>query len=196
MNAEEISDVLAKAAAFDQRTVGAADILAWLEVVGDLDRADALEGVARHYRETSNRMMPADLRRHVKAIREERQRRAPHEIRELPSRFEADDIRDQRLREGLAMVLAALPQPEPGSADDLHQRAARRAKSERGNRPNPAKERRRRSGKLPDLYKVTKGPWWSRREKREEHALTELGNAGRLRTCRCSQCQSESGEAS
>ena len=196
MNAEEIGDVLAKAAAYDQRTVGSVDILAWLEVIGDLDRGDALVAVARHYRETTNRIMPADVRRCVKAIREDRQRAKRHEVRALPSRFEDDDDRNTRIVAGLTVAREVLPQPEPGSAEDLHLTALRRAKAERGDRPNPAKERRRRSTVLPDLYKVTKGPWWTNRAKREQHAVTELGNAGRLRTCSCSQCQAESEEAS
>jgi len=187
----EVAKLLAKCAAYDQRTVGEADVLAWHEILARVDLADAFEAVRRHYAESRERVMPADILRLSRQIREERNR-ATAEPLALPSRFEVDEIRDQRLKAGLALVRSVLPQPEPGSPDDIHGKALARAKAERGNRPNPATERRRdRARKLPDLAKVTAGPWWALPHKREEHALAVLGEAGRLRTCNCSMCQRE-----
>lgn len=111
MNAEDVGLVLAKASAYDQRNVGTADVLAWLEVVGDIDVTDALDAVARHYREETTRIMPADLRRRVKQLREDRRRATTHEVRALPSRFEDDVTRDLRLKDGVQHcrdVLAAI----------------------------------------------------------------------------------------
>jgi hypothetical protein len=101
---EDVIDVLAKAAAFDQRTVGQADILAWHEIVHRLEREDALEAVTRHYAESRERLMPADVIRHARAAREDRRRRelSHSAVRALPSRFEADLERDVRVKEGVA----------------------------------------------------------------------------------------------
>lgn len=103
MNHEQVIDVLAKAAAFDNRKVGEVDVLAWHEVIGRYEVADALAAVTRHYTETRDRLMPADLMRHMKAIREERSRaqKAAAPLA-LPSRFETDEERNLRIKGGMA----------------------------------------------------------------------------------------------
>jgi hypothetical protein len=103
VNHEQVIDVLAKAAAFDNRKVGEVDVLAWHEVIGRYDVSDALAAVTRHYTETRDRLMPADLMRHMKTIREERSRaqKAAAPLA-LPSRFETDEERDVRIKQGLA----------------------------------------------------------------------------------------------
>lgn len=63
MTPGDAARVLAKAAAFDQRTVGAADVAAWHEALSDLDAADALAAVARHYSTSEQRIMPVHVRR-------------------------------------------------------------------------------------------------------------------------------------
>lgn len=73
--------ILAKAAAIDQRTVGDADVLAWAEILADLEYADALAAVTAHYAESAERLMPAHVRQHARAIARER-RRIEREIRE------------------------------------------------------------------------------------------------------------------
>jgi hypothetical protein len=103
VNHEEVIDVLAKAAAFDNRKVGEVDVLAWHEVIGRYEAGEALQAVTRHYGETRDRLMPADLIRHIKAIREDRRRRAQHSAPlALPSRFEDDEERSLRIKEGVA----------------------------------------------------------------------------------------------
>lgn len=63
MTFEDTASVLGKCAAYDQRTVGEADVLAWHEVIGHLDRESCLAAVTAHYREHSHRAMPADIRK-------------------------------------------------------------------------------------------------------------------------------------
>lgn len=62
MNQSDTARVLAKIAAFDQRTVGEADVRAWHEVLGDLDYADVLTAVTEHYRDETVRATPAAIR--------------------------------------------------------------------------------------------------------------------------------------
>lgn len=72
MTPAQIAELLGMCAAFDRRTVGRADVTAWHLVLGDLDNHDAQQAVADHYRETREWIMPADVRRGVKTIREAR----------------------------------------------------------------------------------------------------------------------------
>lgn len=105
MTPEDVIDVLAKAAAFDQRTVGQADILAWHEILHRLERSDALEAVTRHYAESRERLMPADvvrLARMAKLDRERVERLHAAPAFALPSRFESDEERNLRIKEGVA----------------------------------------------------------------------------------------------
>jgi hypothetical protein len=62
MTKSEMALVLAKAAAFDARTVGDADVEAWHEVAGDVDFSDAMKAVAEHYSRSEKRLMPVHLR--------------------------------------------------------------------------------------------------------------------------------------
>ena len=77
MNASEAGKLLALMALYDNRTVGNADVLAWLKVIGDLSYQDAETAVTEHYRDTTERIMPAHVRQRVKAIRAERLRLTP-----------------------------------------------------------------------------------------------------------------------
>jgi hypothetical protein len=82
----------------------AAEMAAWFKVLHDLDVDEALEAVARYYAEHTDRIMPAHIRRGVKAIREERRRYQPAAARELPSRFEDDINRKVRMEQGAATL--------------------------------------------------------------------------------------------
>lgn len=109
MNRSEIAVLLALAAGRDQRTVGESDVLAWHEDVGDLEFADARAALGRHYRESTDRIMPAHVRRLVRVIREERRgHEQPSEPRALPSRFEDDITRTVRVKEGIAQCREVL----------------------------------------------------------------------------------------
>jgi hypothetical protein len=97
MTPKEITQVLAKAASYDRRTVGAADVLAWHEILGRYDLGGALEAVTRHYADSREWIMPADVVRHIRTIRDQRQRDSRHAVRALPSRYETDPERDARI---------------------------------------------------------------------------------------------------
>lgn len=153
MTPEDIVDVLTKAAAFDQRTVGEADVLAWHEVLHRLDLADALAAVSRHYTESRERIMPADVVRLVRAIREERARiERRHEVRELPGKFEDDAGRDARLKAGTAKVRKVIAPI-----------VARLSM--------PGFERTKREAR---------GAWWEDEHARERHAVHVLAEQQRL----------------
>lgn len=69
MNPEDIGLVLGDAAAFDNRTVGKADSLAWFKVIGHLNVDEAREAVLAHYTETTDRIMPAHVLAYVRKVR-------------------------------------------------------------------------------------------------------------------------------
>lgn len=72
MTPAQTARVLAAAAAFDQRTVGHADVAAWHAALGELDYEDARDAVTRHYRRTAERVMPVHVLEHASDIRTER----------------------------------------------------------------------------------------------------------------------------
>src|SRR5258706_3648518 len=102
MNRSEVATLLGLAAARDRRRVGTADVGAWLEDTGDLDFEDARKALGRHFRETTEWLMPAHIRKQVKNIKAERREAVHHEALALPSRFETDLDRAVRVEAGLA----------------------------------------------------------------------------------------------
>lgn len=72
MNHDEMVDLLSLISARDNRTVGHATVLAWLEDIGDLAFNDCRAAVTRHFSESGEWLMPATVRRLVKAVRAER----------------------------------------------------------------------------------------------------------------------------
>lgn len=72
MTVEEVGKLLGFAALYDSRRVEVPDVMAWHRVVGDLPYADAEEAVAGHYRDSRERIMPADIRERVDAVRRRR----------------------------------------------------------------------------------------------------------------------------
>ena len=76
MNAEETGRLLAKCASYDRRKIGEAEVIAWLQVLGDLNYRDCEAAVVGHYTETTDWIMPAHVRQRVKAIRARRLDRA------------------------------------------------------------------------------------------------------------------------
>lgn len=145
MTPGEVVAVLTACAMFDHRRVGEADAAAWHAVIGDLDVADALEAVRRHYRDSTDRAMPAHIRAQVRTIRAER-RKGTSDALALPSPFEADMGRRVRVERGLAGargVLGALT-------------AHWAAKS-----PPPV-------GAMQQLREITAGPTWPTEHDTEE----------------------------
>lgn len=66
MNYEDIGKLLAYIAAFDKRTVGTADVLAWHDVLSDLSFDAAKEAVRRWYADNDGMIMPANVRHGAK----------------------------------------------------------------------------------------------------------------------------------
>ena len=86
MNRNDILDVLTLIAAYDHRTVGEADVIAWKETIGELPREPALKAVTEFRREQPGEWLEAghiyqrvrakirdDLAREPDALREARQ---------------------------------------------------------------------------------------------------------------------------
>lgn len=69
MNRTEAAQVLAKAAAFDNRQPDQAAALAWAEALDrDMPLTDALRIVGEHYRDERAWVMPADINRRWRAL--------------------------------------------------------------------------------------------------------------------------------
>jgi hypothetical protein len=99
VNAEEMGELLASAAIYDNRTVGDADILAWMRAIGDLPYGDADAAVAAHYGETTDRLMPAHVRTRVRSARRDRLERAV-----VPAP-DTDPDASRTYRDGLAAMI-------------------------------------------------------------------------------------------
>lgn len=69
MTPAQTSELLAFCAAFDRRTVGKADVLAWQTVLADIDYDAARGAVSAHYADETRWIMPADIRTAVRAAR-------------------------------------------------------------------------------------------------------------------------------
>ena len=77
MTRSETARLLAFCAAYDQRTIGEADVLAWAEAldspwVPNIDLDEAQAAVIAHYRETAQRINVADVLKRVKTDRADR----------------------------------------------------------------------------------------------------------------------------
>lgn len=66
MDRDEIIDLLTIAIAFDQRSLGEGDITAWGIALEGTGFEEARAAIIAHYREQARRIMPADIRQHVK----------------------------------------------------------------------------------------------------------------------------------
>lgn len=138
MTPAEVAKVLVKASAYDLRTVGEADVLAWHEVVGRLALEDCLAAVTAHYTETERRVMPSDVRRLAMRIRDERfSRERVAQRREAIEAAAPTRERSVEVNALIAQVVAALPTTE---SERIHARAVARARAERG-RPIPDRAR-------------------------------------------------------
>lgn len=83
MTPAQVAVILGLAALRDRRTVGDLEVQAWHQDIGDLDFDDAKEAVSRHYRLTTDWLMPAHIRTHVAELSRERRRNERLAAREL-----------------------------------------------------------------------------------------------------------------
>lgn len=108
MTPADVATVLTKAAAFDQRTIGRADVAAWAEIISDLNLDDCLAAVTAFYRDPPDgRAQPADIRQRALAIATTRYagRREP-----IPD-VDPDD--PEAWREATAAARRAMLAPDP-----------------------------------------------------------------------------------
>lgn len=77
MTRREIALLLAMVSSYDRRSAGEAEIVAWHAALDDIALEDAKQAVVAHFRESRDWLMPADVRRHVKASRQEQAGRQP-----------------------------------------------------------------------------------------------------------------------
>lgn len=68
MNIKETNDLLVRIQVIDNRQIGDSTVLAWHELVEDLDYALAVEAVRLHFRESTSYLLPAHVRANVERI--------------------------------------------------------------------------------------------------------------------------------
>lgn len=183
MTPADTAEVLNAIAHFDGRTITPPVVAAWHAVIGEYDRADALRAVLNHQRTSTERMMPAHLVREIVRVRNDRADAKHHEIRQIPSRFEDDPERQQRIAENLERIRHAyrMPRYEPdpnapeGTIQDI---ALARSRRERGRNPRPETGPIQRDGKPLDIRRVP-GPRWADPGIREMSSRALLHAAGR-----------------
>ena len=89
MNRSETAQLLAMCAGVDQRTVGETDVQVWHALLGDVDLPDARAALIGHYADSTERVMPAHIRKRARAARE--QRLAHADARGIPA-ADPDDV--------------------------------------------------------------------------------------------------------
>lgn len=73
MTPEQLGEILGMAASVDARVeVGDGPTTMWFATIGDLPFGDARNALVAHYRESGERVMPADVRRRVSEVRRAR----------------------------------------------------------------------------------------------------------------------------
>jgi hypothetical protein len=68
MNIQETTDLLTRIQVIDNRRVEEATVLAWFELVGDLDHGVAVEATKLHFRESKEYLTPAHVRANVERM--------------------------------------------------------------------------------------------------------------------------------
>lgn len=154
MTPDEVALVLTKASAVDQRTIGEADVLAWHEILERVELADAIEAVKRHYAASRERIMPADVLKLSRTVRDERSRATAAPLA-LPGRFEDDAERDARVKAGAAKVRKVIA-------------------------PLIARMSVDRDKPMWQKTGPARGAWWEDEDARERHATELLAEMGRL----------------
>lgn len=134
MKPEDAPRLLAMAAARDNRKRNDAMALAWYQDLGDLDFDLAVEAMNRHYRTSTEYLMPVHIRQLADEIDRDR-RRAAREAREAAEK-EAERLaleaaprtdRSRELAEGIRAIVAARATP-----DAAHERALLVARQMKG----------------------------------------------------------------
>ena len=93
MNITDTAKVLAKIQAFNNRTFDKPAVMAWHEVLEDLDLDDSLTAVSTYFRESKEWIMPSDIRAGVKAIRNARVAAIRQDVRLREEDEHLDDVK-------------------------------------------------------------------------------------------------------
>jgi hypothetical protein len=189
MNLEEIGALLAKAAGYDNRTIGQGNILAWHEAIGDLRLDDCLQAVTLHHRTSTEYLMPVHIRRHAAEVRRERQDRELETERRLELEAyaaTAGPLTDRRadIQQFVHQVRDTLPESSPEALNPRrefwrreHTAYVRQVTAE----PNPDFDPAMQA--IP-VWEASKHPpagaWWEDDVQREKHSRELLAEAGRL----------------
>lgn len=153
MNLAETHDLLAFAAAVDNRRVDDASVAAWQAILPDVDPTDAIEAVRRHFGNSHDYLTPVHVKEGAANIADERRRERIHALdtaraeqqRALAPPVVSTEDRSDEVKALVASVVASLPQM------DIHDRARARARRERG-RPIPPPPRKQRGKVKPIKY--------------------------------------------
>jgi hypothetical protein len=85
MTPADAARLLALVQAFDHRTVGETDAIAWADALNDLDAEDCAEAIRDHYRHRADWLMPAHVRGYVvRKQRDDAERRHALSLRQPP----------------------------------------------------------------------------------------------------------------
>lgn len=114
MNKAETARVLGKAAAFDRRTVGEAEVRAWHEALSDVDYTDALDAVTLHYTNSTDFVMPMHIRQNVDELY--RRRRTE---RNAEAHQRVIDAKPHRFGSPAALIAALRTTLPPGRPEKL-----------------------------------------------------------------------------
>lgn len=100
MNQSEAAVLLAMMAAYDRRTIGETDAMAWASALNDIRLEDAQFVANEHYRQSTDWLMPAHIVAGVKRLRRDRLERCvpmpdadPDDVQEWLTEYRRD-IRD------------------------------------------------------------------------------------------------------
>ncbi len=115
MNKSETALLLALASAYDQRTIGDADVLAWFALLESTSFTDAETVVKRHYATKHERVMPVDVLDGVKAIRADRLQRFESRV-QPPAELSEPEYREWLRSTRLRIADGWVP-PEPAAID-------------------------------------------------------------------------------
>jgi hypothetical protein len=188
MNLEQAGAVLAKAAAFDNRTIGDANLLAWHEILGDLDVDDCLDAISQHHRESTDYLMPAHVRRIALKLRKDRneQQRQLEQRQAIAASFANGPLADRsaEIQAFVRQTYQALPDGDTEALAPRH---------EHWRREHQAWQRQQDAEPNPDFvpgaapvttWQASKRPaagaWWEDDTAREASARELLAEAGRL----------------
>lgn len=123
MKRSEVAELLARVVAFDRRTIGDSDVLAWYEVLSDIDYQDALAAVVGHFKISQEWLMPVHVRTGAKALRRERLSRVVDHVPDADPDIPLDYI--HALREGRSRVASGEVQRDMRCIDGTFRKVSR-----------------------------------------------------------------------